>query len=142
MSGNGDLWVFGYGSLMWNAGFAYQERRRAALPGYRRAFCLRSIRYRGTPDAPGLVLGLDPQEGAECRGVAFRVPAERAAQARAYLHEREMGTSSYLETHVEAVVEGAGRRRALAYVMDTGHFQYARLSLAEQAAIIARARGR
>ena len=54
----GALWVFGYGSLIWNPGFVFAERRAARLTGFRRAFCLRSVRYRGTPAAPGLVLAL------------------------------------------------------------------------------------
>ncbi|OYW94548.1 MAG: hypothetical protein B7Z23_03480 [Pseudomonadales bacterium 32-61-5] len=67
-----DLWVFGYGSLIWRPGFAHASRHPALLRGFHRRFCLWSHRYRGTPEAPGLVLGLD--RGGACRGVAFRVP--------------------------------------------------------------------
>ena len=58
MAGTG-LWVFGYGSLIWEPGFDFDDRRLATLHGYRRAFCMTSIVYRGTPEAPGLVLALD-----------------------------------------------------------------------------------
>ncbi len=86
--GGGDLWVFGYGSLMWNPGFAHAEARPARLYGYHRAFCLYSEHYRGTEARPGLVLGLD--RGGSCRGRAFRVPAHDADAAMEYLIAREM----------------------------------------------------
>lgn len=88
MHGDGDIWVFGYGSLMWNPGFPYEEVRAAHLHGYHRAFCLYSEHYRGTPERRGLVLGLD--RGGSCRGRAFRVAAAEAEAAIAYLIKREM----------------------------------------------------
>jgi cation transport protein ChaC len=135
------LWVFAYGSLIWNPGFPFAERRTARLPGFRRAFCLRSIRYRGTPEAPGLVLGLDPAEGEACRGVAFRAEPGREPEVRAYLRWREMATDSYHETFQTVEVDELGPIRALAYVMDVAHEQYARLDLEAQAAIIATSHG-
>lgn len=138
---DGGFWVFGYGSLIWRPGFAHAERRRARLPGYARRFCVRSIRWRGTPEAPGLVLGLDPDPGAETWGAAFRVAGPHAAEVRAYLHEREMGTASYFERFERVVLDCGTEAQALAYVMDVTHFQYARLPLEEQAEIILRARG-
>lgn len=72
-----DLWVFGYGSLLWNPGFAVAETRQARLDGWRRSFCMTSIHHRGTPEAPGLVLALDQAADAVCHGVAFRVTARR-----------------------------------------------------------------
>ena len=138
---DGGFWVFGYGSLIWRPGFAHAERRIARLPDHARRFCVRSIRWRGTPEAPGLVLGLDPEPGAETWGVAFRVPGEAAEEVRAYLHHREMGTRSYFE-RFEAVSFDCGTpARALAYVMDRSHEQYVRLPLDAQAEIIARAEG-
>ncbi|SET19113.1 gamma-glutamylcyclotransferase [Oceanicella actignis] len=133
----GDLWVFGYGSLLWRPGFAYAERRIARIHGYRRAFCLRSVRYRGTPRAPGLVLALDRAPGAWCDGAAFRVPAESAAEAHAYLNHREMDEDSYLETFHEIELRDGGRVRALCYLMNQAHPHYAPLPLDEQARIIA-----
>ena len=72
-----DLWVFGYGSLMWRPGFAYEEAQHARLTGYRRCFCIYSVHHRGSPERPGLVLGLD--RGGTCEGIAYRIAASRAA---------------------------------------------------------------
>ena len=83
-----DLWIFGYGSLMWNPGFAHCGAEPALLRGWHRSFCVYSHRYRGTPERPGLVLGLD--RGGACRGVALRIPADAARDAVGYLWEREM----------------------------------------------------
>lgn len=138
---DGGFWVFGYGSLIWRPGFAHEERRKARLPGYARRFCVRSIRWRGTPEAPGLVLGLDPEPGAETWGAAFRVSGESAEEVRAYLHHREMGTASYFERFETVELDCGTPTPALAYVMDVTHFQYARLPVHEQAEIILRARG-
>src|SRR5690606_37922744 len=91
----GDFWVFGYGSLMWHPGFAHVETRKARLNGYRRALCVSSHVHRGTPDRTGLVLGLD--RGGSCIGLAFRVPADLRNEVMAYLRERELVTSVYLE---------------------------------------------
>ena len=137
----GDLWVFGYGSLLWRPGFPHAETVRAVAPGWRRAFCLRSIRYRGTPEQPGLVLALDFAPHMRCEGLAFRVPAADAAAARDYLHEREMGTRSYLECWPVLELADGRRVRGLGYAIDRTHPSYVRLPLAEQADIIAHAHG-
>lgn len=88
------FWVFGYGSLMWNPGFVYEEACTARLFGWRRSMCILSTHYRGVPGAPGLVLGLD--RGGSCRGLAFRVAEENAEKTRAFLHEREMLGNVYI----------------------------------------------
>ncbi|HWX50354.1 MAG TPA: gamma-glutamylcyclotransferase [Roseomonas sp.] len=103
---DGHLYVFGYGSLIWKPGFAYDGVHPARLHGFHRRFCLWSREYRGTPDCPGLVLGLD--RGGSCRGLAFRVPAAEAAGVLAYLDEREM-----IGDHYE-------RRRMPLRLLDTG----------------------
>ena len=129
----GDLWVFGYGSLMWRPGFEFIERVPARLIGEHRALCVYSFVHRGTPEKPGLVLGLD--RGGACRGVAFRVAANNAAATVAYLREREQVTSVYREVKRSVWLENEARERisALVYVVDRGHVQYAgRLSAAEQ----------
>ena len=118
-----DLWVFGYGSLMWRPGFSYQERRHARLYGYRRALCVLSHVHRGTPDAPGLVLGLD--RGGRCRGIAFRIAPEDAEATIAYLREREQATAVYLERQVRVQLDDGRRVRAMTFVADRRHAQYA-----------------
>lgn len=137
-----DLWVFAYGSLMWKPGFRHVERRRARLPGYRRRFCLDSITYRGTPEFPGLVLALDNDEAGGCEGVAYRVAADEREETHAYLRARELVTYSYLERFLPVVLDQGEEVEALAYVIDHAHKQYhGGLTLAEQAAVIARAHG-
>jgi glutathione-specific gamma-glutamylcyclotransferase len=117
-----DVWIFAYGSLMWDPGFRFEEARPALLRGYHRAFCLYSHRYRGTPEKPGLVLGLD--SGGACRGIAYRVHARNAERVMGYLWEREMLNRAYeckeLKIHV------AGRTEtARAFVVRRDHAQYA-----------------
>ena len=128
-----DLWVFGYGSLMWRPGFEFEERVQARLIGEHRALCVYSFVHRGTPEKPGLVLGLD--RGGACRGIAFRVAANLRADTIAYLRSREQTTNVYREVMRSVWLENGARQRvsALAYVVDRGHVQYAgRLSPAEQ----------
>ncbi len=139
---DGPLWVFGYGSLMWHPGFAHEDRLIATLPGYHRSFCMRSIHHRGTPEAPGLVLALDPAARAECRGLAFRVPEAERAATLDYLRERELISSAYLEMVLDIHLSDGRGVTAVAYVVDTDHVQYCGgLPLEEQAQIIARAVG-
>lgn len=138
----GGFWVFGYGSLMWRPGFAYAERRMARLDGFQRRFCLRSIRYRGTPQAPGLVLGLDAAPGAACEGVAYRVGAEDPAGCLGYLRARELVTYAYLEAAHPVALDDGRTVEALCYVVDRAHAQYAgALTPEAQAAVIATASG-
>jgi cation transport protein ChaC len=128
-----DVWIFGYGSLMWDPGFAFVEARPGLLRGYHRSFCVYSHRYRGTPERPGLVLGLD--RGGACRGIAFRVRGEQRHATIEYLRGREQTTNVYREVMRSVWLdnEARGRVSALAYVVDRGHVQYAgRLTLAEQ----------
>jgi glutathione-specific gamma-glutamylcyclotransferase len=120
---SGDLWVFGYGSLMWRPGFPFLERRHAHLYGYHRALCVFSHVHRGTPEKPGLVLGLD--RGGRCHGVAFRIAPEEAAETVRYLREREQVTAVYLERRLPVRLAGGGKVEALAYVVDRRHPQYA-----------------
>ena len=137
--GTADVWVFGYGSLMWRPGFPHLAVEPALLRGYHRAFCVYSVRYRGTPERPGLVTGLD--RGGSCRGRAFRVAAADAGEARAYLDRRELVTGVYRRRTVPVELPG-GRVMAWAYVVDTAHRQYAgKLPLAEAARVILRGRG-
>jgi len=129
---NKDLWVFAYGSLMWRPGFSFSERVPARLIGLHRALCVFSFVHRGTPERPGLVLGLD--RGGMCRGIAYRVAAATRAQTLQYLRAREQVTTVYVETMRQIELEEPARRRvrAVCYICDRSHVQYAgRLTLVE-----------
>jgi len=121
--GAADLWVFGYGSLMWRPGFPHIERRHAHLRGYHRSLCVLSHVHRGTPERPGLVLGLD--RGGRCHGMAFRVAADEAEATVRYLRERELVTSVYRERCLPVRLDDGTAVEALAYVVDRRHPQYA-----------------
>jgi cation transport protein ChaC len=137
----GDMWVFAYGSLMWNPGFAHVQARLAQIHGYHRALCVWSWVHRGTESRPGLVLGLD--RGGSCVGVAHRVPAAERDAAAAYLYRRELVTHVYIPVLRQIRVDGVGIVPALTFVVDRRHVQYAgRLSPAEAARTIRGARGR
>jgi cation transport protein ChaC len=135
-----ERWVFGYGSLMWRPGFPFLERRPATLHGRRRAFCIFSVHHRGTPERPGLVLGLAP--GGAARGVAYRVAAADWPATHAYLMEREQPTETYVEAAVRLRFADGEVHAALAFLSDRRHPQWAGvLTLEAQADLIAGARG-
>ncbi len=136
---DGDVWVFGYGSLMWRPGFSHCESHPALLRGYHRTFCVYSVRYRGTPDRPGLVVGLDC--GGSCWGRAYRVAATDVKEVFAYLDSREMITGVYRRRLVPIGLPGR-RVEAYAYIVNRGHRRYAaKLPLDEAADMIAVGRG-
>jgi cation transport protein ChaC len=135
------MWVFAYGSLIWDTGFPVAEARPARVDGWHRSFCMWSVHYRGTPEAPGLVLALDRAEHATCRGVAFRVAPGSEADTLAYLRARELISSAYAETTVSTVT-AEGTVPALTYVINRDHAQYCGgLSPEDQAQVIAQASG-
>ena len=137
-----DLWIFGYGSLLWRPGFTYVEQRIATLRGVNRSFCMSSVHYRGTTEAPGLVLALDPDPVGECHGLGFRVAPEQADETLDYLRERELISSAYVEQRHSISFHDGGAAEAVCYVMDQSHAQYrGDLSIEEQAVIIADAAG-
>ncbi|WP_300301012.1 gamma-glutamylcyclotransferase [Ferrovibrio sp.] len=117
------LWVFGYGSLMWDPGFPFTKQMTARLWGYHRGFCVWSHRYRGTPERPGLVLGLMP--GGSCTGKAFRVKRGDETAVIDYLYRREMVTGVYRPGFHLAQMEDGTRVKVLAFVADPHHKQYA-----------------
>lgn len=132
-----ELWVFGYGSLMWRPGFPFEAQAPGLLKGAHRALCVYSVLHRGTHEQPGLVLGLD--RGGACRGVAFRVTPGAEDETIAYLREREQVTDVYVEAYRNVrLVDGSDRTvKALTYLADPTHLQYAgRLSLDEQHRIV------
>ncbi len=135
------LWVFGYGSLIWDPGFPVAERMVARAQGWHRSFCMRSVHHRGTPQRMGLVLALD-RAAAFCDGVAFRVQPGAEAETLAALRERELISSAYLEEWLPVQTADGRGLTALTYVIDRDHVQYCGgLSLADQARIIAVAVG-
>jgi cation transport protein ChaC len=139
----GDLWVFGYGSLMWRPGFDYLERHQARLIGAHRALCVYSFVHRGTPEKPGLVFGLD--NGGACRGIAYRVAAKKRDKTIEYLRGREQVTMVYREVWRSVWLDADPNQRvqALCYVVDRGHRQYAgRLSIADQLHLVRQGHGR
>jgi len=118
-------WVFGYGSLIWNPGFEFTESHLGQVHGYHRAFCIRSTRYRGTPERPGVVLGLD--RGGSCIGMAFRLRPEWRAQSIDALYEREMTGGVYRPRVLSIVLPDGRRVGALAFVANRGNPSYERL---------------
>lgn len=141
MSAAKPRWVFGYGSLMWNPGFATPETQPARLQGWHRAFCIYSEHYRGTPTQPGLILGLLP--GGACRGLAHRLPAAAYDEVRRYLIHREIDNDGVYEETVRPIHLDDGRTvPALVYLADRKHRQFAgKLPLAKAAALVRRGRG-
>ncbi|MDK3073731.1 gamma-glutamylcyclotransferase [Sedimentitalea sp. JM2-8] len=136
------MWVFGYGSLLWNPGFQVAQTALATLPHYARSFCMRSIHHRGTETDPGLVLALDEVAGASCRGLALAVAEGQEEPTLDYLRERELISSAYLEKNLSVTLDSGESVTAVTYVIDRNHGQYCGgLPLEEQARIIARAVG-
>jgi glutathione-specific gamma-glutamylcyclotransferase len=138
-----DLWVFGYGSLMWRPGFEYLERVPARLIGLHRSLCIYCFTHRGTPEKPGLVLGLD--RGGACRGIAFRVAAALRKGTITYLRDREQAPSLYIETMRRITLASTPPRvaTALVYVVNRSHAQYAgRLDMERQLHLVRQGHGR
>jgi glutathione-specific gamma-glutamylcyclotransferase len=137
-----ELWVFAYGSLMWRPGFASEEAAHAKLVGWRRAFCIYSRHHRGSPQRPGLVLGLD--RGGVCEGIAYRVAGGSVAATLAYLRDREQIGSVYREALVPVRLMTGDHPEvlALAFLVERAHPSYAgSLPLGEQAQLIRGAAG-
>jgi len=137
---HGDLWVFGYGSLMWSPGFFFRERSVALLRGYHRSLCILSTRYRGTDHRPGLVMGLC--RGGSCWGMAFRIPAGHVQYALGRLWHREMRRRVYYARLVPVAISRRRRVHALAFIADPGHAQYCHeLDLKSRAQLVAQGVG-
>jgi cation transport protein ChaC len=134
-----DVWVFGYGSLIWNPCFEFAERRVAEIVGWHRRFCLWTQLGRGTPDRPGLMLGLE--RGGSCRGLAFRIPRAAIESELDVVWRREMVTGAYVPTVVRAATRDA-RIQAIAFTINRAHERYAgKLGEAEIVRTIACAEG-
>lgn len=115
------VWVFAYGSLIWKRGFPVAERRVGALYGYHRQFCLLIKRFRGSPDAPGLMLGLE--RGGMCRGVVYRLADHERDEALRTIWAREILTAAYVP-HWADVRTAEGTVRAIAFVINRSHERY------------------
>jgi len=134
-----DVWVFGYGSLMWNPAFHHAELRPARVHGWHRSFCIWNTFGRGSPEKPGLTLALE--RGGACAGVAIRIAAEQVPSELGVLWNREMLTGSYLPRWVR-LRTAAGPVAALTFVVNRGHPRYAgRLPQERVAQLLAHARG-
>lgn len=131
------LWIFAYGSLMWRPDFPFVSRARARLAGYHRSLCIVSNHWRGTPERPGLVLGLD--RGGSCVGVAFEIAPDRQAATLAAVRARELIGGVYHELTVAVTLPDGSRRAALAYVADRQHADYA--GRLDRASLLARVSG-
>jgi cation transport protein ChaC len=139
--GGKPVWVFAYGSLIWEPVFAHDEAETALLRGYHRALCLYSFDYRGTPAVPGLVLGLD--RGGSCRGIAFRLARQGVAGSLERLLRREMTVPPVYDLRQVPICAGRRREMALAFTVRRDRPDYAgRLPLDDAARLIVRAKGR
>ncbi|ARP75477.1 MULTISPECIES: gamma-glutamylcyclotransferase [Bordetella] len=135
-----DVWVYGYGSLIWRPDFDFLERRLATLHGHHRALCLWSRVNRGTPECPGLVFGLD--RGGSCRGVVYRLAGRQVPDYFPALWDREMSTGAYLPRWLRCATEH-GPVNALVFIMNRANPAYIRaLPEPELLAIVRRASGR
>ncbi len=135
----GDLWVFGYGSVMWRPGFSHEERGPGRVYGYHRSLCVWSWVHRGTRARPGLVLGLDT--GGSCRGMAYRIAAAKKAEVADYLYSRELVTDGY-QAVLHQVHLAHGAVMALTFRANRAHPQYAgKLEHHQAADVVRRARG-
>lgn len=134
------LHVFAYGSLMWDPGFPVAATAVARLAGYHRALCILSIRNRGTPERPGLVVGL--KAGGSCVGQVLRVADQDAAAVLAYLQERELSTHAYEARHLGVRLADGRCIKALGFVARPDHPQFVTgFSIAAQAALVAQGVG-
>ncbi|MFL2684483.1 MAG: gamma-glutamylcyclotransferase [Amylibacter sp.] len=137
-----DIWIFGYGSLVWQPGFEYAQQEIGRLQNYKRSFCMWSIHYRGTPKNKGLVLALDKVQGAVCEGLLFRVRAKNVDKVLAYLRKRELISEAYLEVIIDVELDSGEIVKAYTYIVNRQHEQYAgSLTIEDQAIIINSAKG-
>ena len=135
-----DLWVYSYGSLMWDPGFHFAEVRLADLEGFQRRFTMKINIGRGSRDFPALMLSLEPGEG-RCHGLAFRIAADAVPAESAILWRREMLRGGYTPEMVPMQTP-QGPIQALAFVANPSHSSYiGELPFAETAAIIASGKG-
>lgn len=134
-----DTWLFTYGSLMWSPSFEFEERHMAKLFGWHRAMCILSHIYRGTPEKPGLVLGLD--RGGQCTGRAYRIAENRWEETKRQLDKRELVNDVYNARWLQIHLPDGGKVKAYAYVAARNNPQYWSGPLLETARLIRGAKG-
>ena len=135
-----NLWVFGYGSLMWDPGFKFNTRQRARIYGFHRSLCIRSVRYRGTDDLPGLVFGLD--HGGSCTGIGYQIKHTDQREVSDYLQDREMLNNIYDPSIRLITLENGQRVKAIVFIVKRHHPSYVRnLTLDQAARMVATAAG-
>jgi len=117
----GETWIFGYGSLIWNPAFFYEETRLATLDGWHRWFCLRTEIGRGTPENPGLMLAL--KDEGTCTGKAFRIASDKVETELDVIWRREMLTGAYIPTWV-TLRDGEDEFPAIAFVINKDGERY------------------
>ncbi|MBX2869643.1 MAG: gamma-glutamylcyclotransferase [Acidiferrobacterales bacterium] len=120
----GEFWVFTYGSLMWNPGFKFVDSSPGIVHGYHRKLCLWSVRYRGTVDQPGLVLGL--ARGGSCRGFSYRIDRKNEREVLNYLCDRELITGAYAAQICQVTLESGRKVNATTFVSKPDHPHFAR----------------
>lgn len=116
-----DIWVFGYGSLMWNPAIHFAERKAARIYGYHRQYCVSSPVGRGTPEKPGIMLALD--RGGSCHGMAYRIAASKIHEELDILWAREMVVGTYRPAWV-TIHSDAGQQAAITFVSNNRHERY------------------
>jgi len=137
--GDNDLWLFGYGSLIWDPGIRFSEVRIATLPGYHRRFCIKSELGRGSVEKPGMMVCLD--RGGECTSLAFKIPREHLEEETRLIWQREMLRRTYVPTYV-TINTKAGPETALTFVIDPeAESYYPDISLEQAATYVATGEG-
>ena len=136
---NQDVWIFGYGSLIWNPAIHFERKDIMTIYGFHRKFCLKTYLGRGNKEAPGLVLGLD--HGGSCRGIAFKIPAKIAAHELEIIWRREMLSGSYIPRCLNGKINGISVK-ALGFVVNKQEDRYVGdLTDVETATLISKANG-
>ena len=138
-----NIWIFGFGSLMWNPGFKPREKRRVLLRGFERKFHIWSTSGRGSEERPGLGLCLEPARRGTCRGIAYRISSETRDQDLKYLWDREMMSGIYQPRWVTVERDDGSDLRTLTWVVNENHVRYAGpRSVGEMARIMADSKGK
>ena len=135
------MWIFGYGSLMWNPDFNYIEKKEAILIGYKRNFCIKTHTHRGNQEKFGIVLGLEKDKINSCKGLLFRVNKDEYLKIKLKLDYRELTEKSYIDTIVSITTSDGVVIEALTYISNNKSKLYIDINCKEKAHIIKNAEG-